>query len=227
MGRANWRRFLTDLSRTQEQAPNSALWRISRWSKQRASKPPAPPHLPPLRRSTSDPLQHNNEEKTRILAEKFFPTTGNADLSDINPEANRTRDIPIPSTSLPTNSSGQFSASPNNKAPGPDRIPNEALKAILPAIAPRTGPCNKSMPGQRQEIPTSFKESTTIATRKEQKPDYSRYQKATARSPLKTRTCKAYREDRGATHGGRSRRTRNPPVEPDGGKEAALDNVSS
>ncbi len=61
---------------------------------------------------------------------------------------------------------------PNNKAPGPDGIPNEALKIILPATAPLLAQAI-SMLLASGSIPPHFKESTTIALRKEQKPDYS------------------------------------------------------
>jgi hypothetical protein len=60
----------------------------------------------------------------------------------------------------------------NNKTPGPDRIPNEALKIILPEIAPalaqEISTCLAS-----GSIPSRLKESTTIVLRKDQKPDYS------------------------------------------------------
>jgi hypothetical protein len=60
----------------------------------------------------------------------------------------------------------------NNKTPGPDRIPNEALKTILAEIAPALAQ-EISTYLASGSIPSRLKESTTIVLRKDQKPDYS------------------------------------------------------
>lgn len=61
---------------------------------------------------------------------------------------------------------------PNGKAPGPDNIPNEALKAVAPLIkedlARAISKCFDS-----GSTPESFRESTTVVLRKERKRDYS------------------------------------------------------
>lgn len=172
VGRANWRRFLTDPSDSLEHTRNKGLWQISRWSKRYAGKPPTPPHLPPLRRTESDMYCYKDNEKSQILAEKFFPTTGNADLSDIDSGATPVRNIAIPYSVTTEQLLSMIQSLPNNKAPGPDGIPNEALKIILPAIAPLLAQAI-SMLLVSGSIPSHFKESITIALRKEQKPDYS------------------------------------------------------
>ena len=56
---------------------------MSRWGRLQAGKPQENPHLPPLRTGEADTPQDDPEEKARILATKFFPKTGQADLSDI------------------------------------------------------------------------------------------------------------------------------------------------
>jgi len=172
VGRANWRRFLTDLANPPEHTPNKGLWQISRWSKRYAGKPPTPPHLPSLRRTESEPYCHTNAEKTQILAEKFFPTTGSADLSDIDLNATRIRNISIPHHITTEQLLSAIQSLPNNKASGPDGIPNEALKIILPEIASLLAQAISNCLASGS-IPSRFKESTTIVLRKDQKPDYS------------------------------------------------------
>jgi len=156
------------------------------------------PHLPELRRSTQDPYTDNNEEKTRILAERFFPNTGHADLSDIIPEGTP-QDLHhiVHPWAAPTGNAGDTQAEdgstmripispqitadqlkelvrklPNGKAPGPDGIPNEALKVAVPAIAGEMAQAiSSSFAGGT--LPNRFKESTTIVLKKEGKKDYS------------------------------------------------------
>jgi hypothetical protein len=88
-----------------------------------------------MRRPGESLVTSNNDEKAKILTEKFFSQPALADLSDITGEA--------PATHLRVNSDitteemariiGRLS---NNTAPGLDGIPNEALKTCGPLIAP-------------------------------------------------------------------------------------------
>ena len=61
---------------------------------------------------------------------------------------------------------------PNKKVPGPDKIPNEALKLAAPLIAPSIASLAESC-FDVGFIPTSFCTSTTIVLRKDDKDDYS------------------------------------------------------
>jgi len=61
---------------------------------------------------------------------------------------------------------------PNDKAPGPDGIPNEVLKILAPDISAGLAQAIT----QRLAVgslPPTYKESTTIVLRKEGKKDYS------------------------------------------------------
>ena len=61
---------------------------------------------------------------------------------------------------------------PNGKATGPDRIPNEALKEVCPALSTDLAMViSKYLAGGT--LPTSMKESITVTIRKERKKDYS------------------------------------------------------
>ena len=61
---------------------------------------------------------------------------------------------------------------PNGKAPGPDGIPNEALKTVCPEISQRLAEAI-SRQLTAGTLPNSLKESTTVVLRKKQKKDYS------------------------------------------------------
>ena len=59
----------------------------------------------------------------------------------------------------------------NRKAPGPDGIPNEAWKVIQETVGEELAGVITGIL-LSGELPASFKESTTVALRKEKKKDY-------------------------------------------------------
>ena len=134
--RSNWRRFVHDLTSDQSKAYNKGLWTLSQWSRKCAGTPQDDPHLPDLRKSPDSPLTADNEEKTKILAERFFPTTGNADLNNITDgELLERRLVDVNPNISPEEICEMVKKLPNNKAPGPDKIPNEILKIVAPVVA--------------------------------------------------------------------------------------------
>jgi hypothetical protein len=84
VARNNWRQFI-DESTKNPAIKGKGLWRLARWSRQRAGKPKEEPHLPDLRQTDQHPYQTKDEDKARILATRFFPRASTADLSDIPP----------------------------------------------------------------------------------------------------------------------------------------------
>ena len=87
------------------------------------------PYLLDLRRSTKDPLTDNNTIKVDILATKFFPKTGIADLSNIKTEAITEQRALNISPIITTEEINKLIRSLlNNKALGPDGILNKVLK---------------------------------------------------------------------------------------------------
>ena len=167
--RSSWRRLVSEL--TSEQQHNKGLWKLSRWSRRAVGKPHADPHMPSLRRVAEDQLVGDDLEKAKILAEKFFPP---------QPQVNHTLDAgeshpePLPTQQEVTEIEvlAILLALPLKKAPGPDGIPNEVLKALAPTIA--IGLAHGiSILFIRGQHPATLKESITIALRKEGKKDYS------------------------------------------------------
>jgi hypothetical protein len=175
--RANWRRHIAESTSDLSIPHNRGLWKLASWSRKRAGRPAQDPHIPPLRRTTQDTATDDNLEKARILAEKFFPPGTQAYLGDIE-----TQDDGIPDTnSITLDITPEITKEelqklikhlPNQKAPGPDNIQNEALQQILPDIAEELAR-EFSQILETGQIPLCLKESTTIVLKKEQKADYS------------------------------------------------------
>jgi len=172
VSRANWRRFVEKFTSSPTSLHNKNLWTLSRWSRRYAGKPQAPMHLPALRDSDQETATDDNAEKTRILAGKFFPAARPADLSDITSETLPERQLNLSSTVTEDTVEKAIKKLPNNKAPGPDRIPNEAIKQLRAVIQKDLAQVisNQFASGT---LPQSYRESTTIALRKEGKKDYS------------------------------------------------------
>ena len=107
---------------------------MAKWAKRKAGRPVEDPHLPPLRRPGEPLATSDNDEKAKILTERFFPQPALADLSDITGEAPVTR-LRVDSDMTTEEMARTISRLSNNTAPGPDGIPNEALKTCGPLIA--------------------------------------------------------------------------------------------
>ena len=192
VARNNWRQFINESTKNPV-TNRKGLWKLARWSRQRAGKPKEEPHLSDLRQTDKHPYKTKNEDKAQILANRFFPTASTADLSEIPPHIfgqlqELTKNQPIRSVSNQSTSNATvleeplqiseatlqayIAALPNNKAPGPKGIPNEVLKLIGPGIA------KKLLPGINQilatgQIPQGLRQSTTKILKKEGKKDYS------------------------------------------------------
>jgi hypothetical protein len=57
---------------------------MAKWTKKKTRRLVEDPHLPPQRRTGELQATNNNDEKTEILTEGFFPQPAPADLSDID-----------------------------------------------------------------------------------------------------------------------------------------------
>src|SRR5437763_13037129 len=90
------------------------------------------PHIPALRINEQALLQEDLEEKTKILAAKFFPVTGQVDLNDIasGPQLESTL-LEVEQSVSARTISQVLKGLPNKRTPGPDGIPNEILKLLV------------------------------------------------------------------------------------------------
>ena len=108
---------------------------MAKWAKRKAGCPVEDPHLPPLRRPGESLATSDNDEKAKILTERFFPQPALADLSDITGEAPVTR-LRVDSDMTTKEIARTISRFSNNTVLGLDRILNEALKTYRLLIAP-------------------------------------------------------------------------------------------
>ncbi|KAI0990807.1 hypothetical protein K3495_g17380, partial [Podosphaera aphanis] len=115
---------------------------------------------------------NDNHEKADILREKFFPTGVLADLSDLSDNWSPKRELDTNPEVTPDEVEEVLKRFPRGKAPGPDEIPNEILQLLLPEWKVELAHTITKVL-QLGQIPPSFKELTTIALRKERRPDYS------------------------------------------------------
>ena len=108
---------------------------MAKWAKKKAGHPVKDPHLPPMQRTGELLAINDNDKKTKILTERFFPQPALANLSDITGK--------IPVTYLKVDSdittekmARTISCLLNNIVLRLNRIPNEALKTCGPLITP-------------------------------------------------------------------------------------------
>jgi hypothetical protein len=113
-------------------------------------------------------------ERTQILAEKFFPTP-------LQPSSDRTRSAEEAQAPTLIQVSPEVTQEeiadilknlPSGKAPGPDGIPNEVLKALSPEISEGLAHAISKLFAVGT-LPGRYKESVIITLRKEGKKDYS------------------------------------------------------
>ena len=169
--RASWRRLVEELTNS-SQRDGKGLWRLSRWSRRAAGKPHADPHIPALRRHAEETPTDDDDERTKILAERFFPEPPQAEPNDIESETQATRMLQIDSTVTTEELQGILRRLPNDRAPGPDGIPNEVLKALEQVIDQGLAQAISTALA-RGSLPHRYKESITYVLRKDGKKDYS------------------------------------------------------
>jgi len=130
-----WREFVTEATSA---AKKNGLWRLAKRARRDAGRAKAPPQLPPLTATVHSPLVEDNQAKTETVAAKFFPLPTQADLTDINTRdtTQEQRCLSIDADVSSECMEGTIRDLPNGKSPGPDGIPDEALKACRAEIAP-------------------------------------------------------------------------------------------
>jgi hypothetical protein len=187
--RANWRQTVAEITGDPTKPHNEGLWRLSRWSRRKAGVPHADPHIPALRRTPEDEATSNKDAQAEILADKFFPGWGEIVQPDPHAHSMLTRSALISQPGAGKSNSNEtrqlddepitneevnqvLASLPNRKAPGPDGIPNEVLKALANEIGKGiTKGINESL--AKRMLPAGYRESITITLRKEGKKDYS------------------------------------------------------
>src|SRR5438270_5813577 len=169
--RTRWRKYVEETTRDSGNTnKHEGLWKVSKWSRRREGTA-GQCVIPPLRESDQDQTEEANDRKAEILATKFFPQSGQADLSNINYHKE------TPRFYINTDvSEGELISVLrkllNRKAPEPDKILNKALKELKEKITLGIAKAI-SWIFRNGEMPTRLKESTTVILCKNKKKDYS------------------------------------------------------
>jgi exonuclease III len=153
-------------------------WKLAKWARTRGGTPKQPPQLPQLVATRSDPdgreiqiVADSLEDKFTMLQEQFFPQPLEADLSDIQgheyPES-----VDHEQEIKETEIHEALRQVTNDKAPGPDQIPNRIIKSASAWLVPKLLPVfNATI--RNGYHPVEWKKATTLALRKPNKADYS------------------------------------------------------
>src|SRR5205807_9725173 len=131
-GRTRWRKLIQKLTEDEghpDHPHNRGLWKLNKWSRKEIGTQGGQAVIPGLRTSDTEEATNNNDAKANILAVKFFPQSGAADTSDIE-ESEEFERFEIEATVSTEELIDVINKLPNRKAPGPDMIPNEAIKAL-------------------------------------------------------------------------------------------------
>ena len=148
-------------------ASESGLWKLVKWAKNRHALAPA--CTPDLRKPDGE-LAHQAGEKAEALRQSFFPAPLEADLTDIH-GYEYPPPIECPGITPSEIEKAVRRAAPN-KAPGTDDITNgvlhQTLDILLPSLHKLFNACL-----QQGYCPAHFKETITVALRKQGKDDYT------------------------------------------------------
>ena len=108
------------------------MWHIARWSKKTTQDSQADPQLPALRWHEKEARTDDARSKAKLLADKFFPQTGQADLRDIkNTRISHVKSLFLDHTVREQDICNTIANLPTRKATRPDEIPNEMLQELL------------------------------------------------------------------------------------------------
>ena len=150
------------------------VWKLAKWARTKGHLPPELPTMPPLRTQTG--LAETFTEKVEALRRRFYPGS-QADLSDITDTSFDEDTFPEQTLLFPLEVTlpealQAINKQKSGKAPGPDGVPMEFLKAMgnpmAAAIAKLATSC-----WRLGYYPDRFLEAKTIVLKKPGKATYS------------------------------------------------------
>ena len=148
------------------------MWRLFKWSRNKAKRLVEDPHLPPFRKSLDDPLITDNKGKANLLISQFYPPFLKVDLLDIPNNTSIFYRFTIPQDFPDILLERELEKLPNGKALGLDRIANEVLKEVYKELAPYLAEAFTAVV-HLGYYPKIRKSTTTVALCKDSKADYS------------------------------------------------------
>ena len=148
------------------------MWRLSKWSRNKAKRLVKDPYLLLLRKSLDDPLIIDNKGKANLLISQFYPPPLEVDLLDIPNDTSTLPQFTIPQDFPDILLKRELEKLPNGKALGPDRIANEVLKEVYKELVLYLTEVF-TVAAHLGYYPKIGKSTTTVALRKDGKADYS------------------------------------------------------
>ena len=160
------------------------MWRLSKWSRNKAKRLVKDPYLPLLKKSLDNPLIIDNKDKAKFFISQFYPPSLKVDLLDI---FNNTSILPqfiIPQDFPDILLEKELEKLFNKKALGPDKIANKVLKEVYKELALYLAEAFTAVIHLRY-YPKIKKSITTVALYKDSKADYFFYKQLLPYCPRK------------------------------------------
>lgn len=145
-----------------------SAWKLAKWARRQAGEVIETPQIPTLIRDNT--ISMDNVQKAELLAEKFFPTLPEIDLTDM--ESSRSRPtFEVSSEIIEEDVKAQIKRTAPDKAPGHDKIPNRFWKLMADVVSEYLAKLfSKCL--EAGVCPAHFKKSITVVLRKERKENY-------------------------------------------------------
>ena len=160
-----WRATVSEAAKDLER-----LWRLVKLAKKGSEEQSRSPQMPDIR-DKEGKIYTKDTEKVETMARHFFPQPVQADLTDIEGTTYPVELDDISSIITESEIQGAMGKLANEKAPGPDAIPNWILINCRLTLSKDLGKLfNVCI--SRGYHPKGFKDSVTIVLRKPQKETY-------------------------------------------------------
>ena len=145
-----------------------SAWKLAKWARRQAGEVIETPQIPTL--IWDNTVAMDNVQKAELLAEKFFPTLPEIDLTDM--ESSRSRPtFEVSSEITKEDVKAQIKRTAPDKAPGHDKIPNRFWKLTADVVSEHLAKLfSKCL--EAGVCPAHFKKSITVVLRKERKENY-------------------------------------------------------
>ena len=148
------------------------MWRLFKWSRNKAKKLVKDPYFFLLKKSLDDPLIIDNKGKTKLFISQFYPPLLEVDLLDIFNNTNILFWFIIPQNFPDILLERELKKLPNRKALGLDRIANKVLKEVYKELVLYLIEAF-TVTVYLRYYPKIKKSITTVALYKDGKADYS------------------------------------------------------
>lgn len=163
---------LVFVSRTLEDSHlNSWSQKLAKWARKNAEERRKLPQIPDIQ-DNDGTIHTDDADKATAVAWNFFPQPASANIRDIKDATYLTEFKNVSSIITDAEVEEAVDKLPNGKAPGPDKVPNRALRQCKKSLSKHLAVLFNACLSKGY-YPRKFKESIIFVLRKPQKPSYS------------------------------------------------------